>query len=269
MTGKLCRILKLCTDADLYDVMNLEPRKNMFAWPSLVNYHDKIIFVIGGRCGGRFAAPKNTVESYDLGKGAWRDSMPSLVEARAGASGCSLPNYVYIFCGMKENRKRLNSIERLRIITLERPSQQLEERWELIQLKIEILPARSNPVIVPMNSTKIAILGGLMQKDEAYMGDILLFDARTKTCNTLISNSHHKSQHQNEDEQEEESSTPSHESQLKVSSAANQAGLAGQDTFVSLVNASTDAGETCPMIIGYKRGAAKVFKIQEFSRETT
>ena len=94
----------------------------MFAWPSLVNYNDKIIFVIGGRMGGRFAAPKNTVESYDLGKGMWRDSMPVLNEARAGASGCSMPNYVYIFCGMREHRKRLNSIERLRIITLNRPS---------------------------------------------------------------------------------------------------------------------------------------------------
>ena len=39
-----------------------------------------------------------------------------------------------------------------------------------------------------MNNTKIAILGGLMEEEEKYMGDTLLFDARTKTCNTLIQN---------------------------------------------------------------------------------
>ena len=114
--------------------------------------------------------------------------MPSLVEARAGASGCSLPGYIYIFCGMKENRHRLNSIERLRIIAVGKPKLIVENEWQLIQLKLENLAARSNPVIVPMSNTKIAILGGLMKKQEEYMGDILLFDSRRKTCETLIKN---------------------------------------------------------------------------------
>ena len=92
--------------------------------------------------------------------------MPSLVEARAGASGCSLPGYIYIFCGMKEDRNRLNSIERLRIIAVDKPKLIVDREWQLIQLKLENLVARSNPVIVPMSNTKIAILGGLMKKHE-------------------------------------------------------------------------------------------------------
>ena len=92
--------------------------------------------------------------------------MPSLVEARAGASGCSLPGYIYIFCGMKEDRNRLNSIERLRIIAVDKPKLIVDREWQLIQLKLENLAARSNPVIVPMSNTKIAILGGLMKKHE-------------------------------------------------------------------------------------------------------
>ena len=92
--------------------------------------------------------------------------MPSLVEARAGASGCSMPGYIYIFCGMKEQRNRLNSIERLRIIAVDKPKLIVDQEWQLIQLKPENLAARSNPVIVPMSNTKIAILGGLMKKQE-------------------------------------------------------------------------------------------------------
>ena len=88
--------------------------------------------------------------------------MPSLVEARAGASGCSLPGYIYIFCGMKENRIRLNSIERLRIIVDDEPKLIVDREWQLIQSNLENLTPRSNPVVVPLNDIKIAILGGLM-----------------------------------------------------------------------------------------------------------
>lgn len=127
---------------------------------------DKEIFVIGGRSGGRYAAPDRVVENYTVATNTWSTEMPSLVEARAGASGCSMPGYIYIFCGMKEQRNRLNSIERLRIIAVDKPKLIVDREWQLIQLKPENLAARSNPVIVPMNSTKIAILGGLMKKQE-------------------------------------------------------------------------------------------------------
>lgn len=92
--------------------------------------------------------------------------MPSLVEARAGASGCSLPGYIYVFCGMKEDRIRLNSIEQLQIFADDKPKLFVDREWQLIQLKPENLSARSEPVIVPMNDTKIAILGGTGQIQE-------------------------------------------------------------------------------------------------------
>ena len=111
--------------------------------------------------------------------------MPSLKVARAGASSCHLSDNVYVFCGMIGNRIRLNSIERLRVITL-KPKLQVEVEWELIQMKEEMLFPRSNPSVLPFNSSKIAILGGLKQENEAHMGDVLFFDVRTKTCNTLI-----------------------------------------------------------------------------------
>ena len=107
------------------------------------------------------------------------------------------------------------------------------------------------------------------------MGDILLFDARTKTCETLISNKAvpvKQNVEQLVDELgEEQSETPEQkeEQQLKVSSAANQVGLAGQNIFVSLVNANNEEGKTCPMVIGYQRGAAKLFEIRNFIRDTS
>ena len=145
-----------------YYARNVEPRNNQFNWPTLINYQDKDIFVVGGRTGDRDAAPDRIVENYTVATNMWSNEMPSLVDARAGASGCSLPGHIYIFCGMKENRIRLNSIERLRIIANDRPKLFVDREWQLIQLKLENLTPRSNPVIVPLNNTKIAILGGLM-----------------------------------------------------------------------------------------------------------
>ena len=144
----------------------MEPRNNRLEWPTLINYRDKDIFVIGGRSGDRNSAPYRIVENYTIASNTWSNEMPSLIEARAGAGGCRLPGYIYIFCGMKEQRNRLNSIERLRIIAVDKPKLIVDREWQLIQLKPENLAARSNPVIVPMNSTKIAILGGLMKKQE-------------------------------------------------------------------------------------------------------
>ena len=181
----------MCSDygSTEYYVRDVEPRNNELSWPSLINYRDKEIFVIGGRSSGLSkSAPVHTVENYTVATNTWSNETPSLVEARAGASGCSMPGYIYIFCGMKEDRIRLNSIERLRIIADDKPKLFVDRDWQLIQLKPESLAARSNPIIVPMNATKIAILGGLMQKNEEYMGDILLFDTSTKTCNKLVEN---------------------------------------------------------------------------------
>ena len=113
-------------------------------------------------------------------------------------------------------------------------------------MKEEMLAPRSNPSILPFNTSKIAILGGLKQKKEAYMGDVLFFDVRTKLCTTLIP-----------DLADKEGRTK----QVKFSSAANQSALVGQDWLVSLVNSSDNEAQTkttCPALIGYKRGAESV-----------
>ena len=134
MAGRSCRILKLCSDfrSTEYEIHEAEPRISQLAWSSLINYQDKEIFVLGGRSGGRYAAPKSLVENYNVATNRWSTETPSLQEARAGASGCSLPDYIYIFCGMKEQRIRLNSIERLRILTLEKPRMFVDPEWQLI-----------------------------------------------------------------------------------------------------------------------------------------
>ena len=77
--------------------------------------------MIGGRYIGRDIPPERIVEYFTISTNTWSFDVPSLVEARAGASGCRLPGYIYIFCGMKEDRIRLNSIERLQIIADDRP----------------------------------------------------------------------------------------------------------------------------------------------------
>ena len=57
--------------------------------------------------------------------------MPELNIGRAGVSNCLLAEHVYVFCGMTENRKRLCSIERLRIVAYE-PIINTVTAWELI-----------------------------------------------------------------------------------------------------------------------------------------
>ena len=248
----------------------MAPRTRILSWSSLCNYLDKIIFVMGGRCGGRYSPPETTVESYNLRLDTWME-MPSLKVARAGASSCQLASHVYIFCGMKEKRIRLNSVERLRVIALE-PRLLVEDSWQLIQLKEEMLASRSNPSVLPFNNSQIAILGGLRQKDEAYMGDVLLFDVRSKVCTTLIPDMPRKAKKARNSSSESETSSEQSDNdddagnQLKFSSAANQSALVGQDWLVSLVNTASVKGETCPALIGYKRGASAVQTLRTFPK---
>ena len=65
----------------------------------------------------QYCLPQKYVESFDLASKRWTE-MPELNEPRAGLSSCYLGEHVYAFCGMRQNRERLNSIERLRVVRM-------------------------------------------------------------------------------------------------------------------------------------------------------
>ena len=87
--------------------------------------------MIGGRTGDRKSAPSESVESHSLDLSKWT-IMPSLIVPRAGASSCYVSDHVYIFCGLKQDRIRLNSIERIRSIAIGPTRLQTDTDWQLI-----------------------------------------------------------------------------------------------------------------------------------------
>ena len=130
-------------------------------WVGLCNVEEKFIFAIGGRLSGwsQYCEPQKSVECHELAKNTWTE-IPDLNVPRAGLSSCYLEEYIYAFCGMKENRQRLSSLERLRIVTVS-PRLNTVPEWELIEPRDKTFVPRSNPVVLAWNLTSIAILGGI------------------------------------------------------------------------------------------------------------
>ena len=109
-----------------------QPRIQELNWVGLCNVEEKFIFAIGGRLPGwdQYCMPQKYVESFDLARNKWSE-MPELNVPRAGLSSCHLGDHIYAFAGMKKKRKRLNSIERLRVVSVQ-PSLIVVPEWELI-----------------------------------------------------------------------------------------------------------------------------------------
>ena len=188
--------------------------------------------------------PQKYVESFELAKNRWSE-MPELNVPRAGLSSCYLGDQIYAFAGMKENRKRLNSIERLRVVAV-KPSLIVVPKWELIQPpKDKDFIPRSNPVIVAWNLTSIAILGGIDQ-EEKCLSDVVFYDTIQKTCTVQVTN----------DEK----------GQPKFSSAANQTALINRNEVVSLVDL-TLKDDLTPSLISFKRDATQIKVIQKWPHD--
>lgn len=55
--------------------------------------------------------------------------------------------------------------------------------WELIELPKAVFTPRSSPVVIPVNISEIAILGGT--DTNGNLSDILVFNTDKKTCNKV------------------------------------------------------------------------------------
>ena len=93
--------------------------------------------------------------------------------ARHSASACSLGNSVLVFCGNSEGGK-VNSVERLKVVPTRAT---LGAAWELIELPTDVFRIRTSPVVVPLDESKIAILGG--GSYGRYLSDIVVFNITT------------------------------------------------------------------------------------------
>ena len=112
--------------------------------------------------------------------------MPELNEARRNAGACSLGANVYVVAGNNGNRTQLNSIEKL-ICPAE--SRDKKACWQLISVCSSILSPRYDPIVVPLNTTEFAILGGYGGHSHYYLTDVILFEVKTEECKKVVSKS--------------------------------------------------------------------------------
>ena len=103
-------------------------------------------------------------------------------QARYAAAACCLADQVYIFAGY-DGDDCLNSIEKIGAGSLISNG---VDRWELIQTSPTILSPRIDPAVAPLNNTEIMIFGGL-DEDGNNLGDVIVFDTKTKQCTKVMS----------------------------------------------------------------------------------
>ena len=82
-------------------------------YPSLVNFCNDYIFVIGGQSPDDSEQVYDTVEKFDIKEEKW-SSAPSMKLTRLSHSSCTLSNkWIYTFGGYDKDFKFIDAIERL------------------------------------------------------------------------------------------------------------------------------------------------------------
>ena len=89
-------------------------------------------------------------------------------------AACSLGDKLYVF-SLALGRK--NSINILHYPFASISSQ--ESLWQVIEVPQDVLSYRNLVTFVPLNSTKIAILGGTADFDHKPLGDVTIFNTIT------------------------------------------------------------------------------------------
>ena len=77
---------------------------------SLINFKDDFFFLSGGSTEDNIIS--DSVEKYNISANKWTNG-PKLNQERYRHSGCSLNEYIYVFCGTNQEFMRINSIESL------------------------------------------------------------------------------------------------------------------------------------------------------------
>ena len=76
--------------------------------------------------------------------------------ARRNHSSCELGDSIYVFCGIIDKCRIINTIEKIQV-SLEFKS---ERSWKLIQPDLSLFPARSDCLSIALNNKEILIFGG-------------------------------------------------------------------------------------------------------------
>ena len=109
------------------------------SFPSLTNYQDKYILVIGGYYASNCLT---SVDMYNVKTNRWQ-AAPEITEAREEHSSCCLENFTFIFGGNNDSQ-HLNSFERIDMDALTAGDQSAQ--WELLTVANQQDPAPGSDV---------------------------------------------------------------------------------------------------------------------------
>ena len=123
-----------------------------------------------------------TVSSHNLINNTWASNLPPMNKGRSGHAACLLGFHVFVFAGAIGFGKFANSIEKIHTSFLESNG---TIHWTLIELREDSGLSRERPAVAPLNESDIVILGG--QAGLTYLGDVIIFDTITETCQKVVS----------------------------------------------------------------------------------
>ena len=228
-----CRILNFNLESKYTSTIKTAPVIERW-YPSLVKVENYIILAAGYN--SQIYCLSN-VSYYNVAEDKWSDSqsidLPPLNQARYDAAACCLKDQVYIFAGY-DGKSYLNSIEKIGAGSLISNGR---DRWELIQTSPTILSPRREPAVAPLNNTEIMIFGGY--KNSNNLGDVIVFDTKTKQCTKVMS-----------------------EGASKFYAHSNRCVQATNDKVIGLVSKDGDAkGVT---VFSWSKGASAITVVKEY-----
>jgi len=176
-----CLMLNLDANSGTYSIEYLAKTDQARVIPCEVNVNDKFVFLIGG-----LLYPTNqalaTVSRYEIATNSWSKG-PQLNIARCNSSACFLGGNIYVFGGQNRQYQMTNSIEKLRVASLNSVGGKATV-WILIKPARAALLPRASPAFYPINSNEIVILGGHIA-DNICSDEVILFDIQTEKCKRI------------------------------------------------------------------------------------
>ena len=143
--------------------------------PTLTNYANRYVFVIGGQNLKNFETDSST-EFYSCKDNKWRRA-PALNQPRIFHSTCALGDMLYTFAGRVDKKKYHDTMERL---NAKECVNRRESAWQLIAL--QTLPPRKDTAVAAISHNEIVILGGY---NSDYLGDGYIFNTYTNAVKSL------------------------------------------------------------------------------------
>ena len=144
--------------------------------PALCALNDRSqILLTGGSAEGDYLT---SCELYSAKTDRWKPA-PVMNHGRHQHASCFLNGRAYVFCGYSRSQTdSITTIERIDIDQASAPN------WLVIEIPDSILPARCYPVVAPVSTSQVAILGGYDASD--YVSDAIMFDLESEKCEKIM-----------------------------------------------------------------------------------